>query len=64
MERNQSRITESYDLFCVTLIQELSPELKERVNEVFRIFDKDDSKTIEKEEAVKHWSKNFGKISA
>ncbi len=28
------------------------------------MFDIDDSKTIEKEEAVKHWSKNFGKISA
>lgn len=34
------------------------------VDEVFKIFDKDGSKTIDKEEAVKHWSKNFGKISA
>lgn len=31
---------------------------------MFKIFDKDGSKTIEKDEAVKHWSKNFGKISA
>ena len=36
----------------------------ELIDEVFKIFDKDDSKTIEKDEAVKHWSKNFGKISA
>ena len=34
------------------------------VDQVFAIFDKDDSKTIEKDEAIKHWSKNFGKISA
>ena len=31
---------------------------------MFKMFDKDGSKTIEKDEAVKHWSKNFGKISA
>ena len=34
------------------------------IDEVFRIFDKDNSKTIEKDEAIKHWSKNFGRISA
>ena len=34
------------------------------VDDVFKIFDKDGSNTIEKEEAIKHWSKNFGKISA
>ena len=34
------------------------------MDEVFKIFDKDDSKTIDKDEAVKHWSKNFGRISA
>lgn len=35
------------------------------VDEVFSIFDKDGSKTIDKDEAVKHWSKFFfGKISA
>ena len=36
----------------------------EVVDEVFTIFDKDGSNTIEKDEAIKHWSKNFGKISA
>ena len=34
------------------------------VDEVFKIFDKDGSRTIEKDEAVKHWSRNFGKLSA
>ena len=34
------------------------------IDEVFKVFDKDNSKTIEKDEAIKHWSKNFGKISA
>ena len=40
------------------------PKLLQFVDEVFKIFDIDDSKTIEKDEAIKHWSKNFGKISA
>ena len=44
--------------------EELSPELLKHIDEVFKIFDKDGSKTIEREEAIKHWSKNFGKISA
>ena len=44
--------------------EELSPALKSYVDEVFAIFDKDGSHTIEKDEAIKHWSKNFGKISA
>jgi len=34
------------------------------VDEVFKIFDKDSSMTIEKDEAIRHWSKNFGRISA
>lgn len=34
------------------------------VDEVFKVFDIDDSKTIEKEDAIKHWSRNFAKISA
>ena len=32
--------------------------------ETFKIFDKDDSKNIDKLEAVKHWKSNYGKISA
>ena len=35
------------------------------MDDVFGIFDKDGSKTIDKDEAVKHWSNVFfGKISA
>ncbi len=45
-------------------VQELSPELQQQVDNVFAIFDKDGSKTIEKDEAIKHWTKGFGKISA
>lgn len=42
----------------------MTASTKQLVDEVFKIFDVDNSKTIEKEEAVKHWSKNFGKIQA
>ena len=34
------------------------------VDAVFKIFDKDGSMTIDKEEALKHWTKGFGKLSA
>lgn len=43
---------------------ELSEELHARVMEVFKIFDTDDSKNIDKTEAIEHWKSNFGKISA
>ena len=43
----------------------MSPELVEIVKEVFKIFDKDGNKTIDRSEAQKHWSQvRFGKISA
>ncbi len=35
-----------------------------KVQEAFDSFDVDRSKSIDKEEAIKHWSKGFGKISA
>ena len=48
--------------FC---LQELTPELKQIVAEVFQIFDKDGSKTIDRAEAQKHWAQvRFGKVSA
>ena len=30
----------------------------------FKIFDVDDSKKIDREEALKHWKSSFGKLSA
>lgn len=46
-------------------LQELSPELKQIVDDVFKIFDKDGNKTIDRAEAQKHWKEvNFGKLSA
>ena len=39
--------------------------MKQAVQEVFSIFDKDGNKTIDRSEAQKHWSTvRFGKISA
>ena len=46
------------------LEQELSEELLLKVRETFKIFDIDGSKSIDKEEAVKHWKTKFGKLSA
>ena len=46
------------------LFKELSPECKQSVLDTFKIFDKDDSKDIDKEEALNHWKNNFGKMSA
>merc|ERR1711874_166701 len=43
---------------------DLTPECKKRVEEVFHIFDVDNSQEIAKEEALKHWQSAFGKISA
>jgi len=32
--------------------------------DTFKIFDEDGSKEIDREEALKHWKTNFGKLSA
>ena len=48
----------------IFVIQDLSPEVDAQVEATFQIFDVDDSKQIDKEEAIKHWKSNFGKISA
>ena len=34
------------------------------VLETFKVFDVDNSKNIDKNEALKHWKSNFGKVSA
>ena len=36
----------------------------EEVLKTFKVFDVDDSKNIDKNEALKHWKSNFGKLSA
>ena len=42
----------------------MSQECKDKVKEIFDLFDVDGSKRIDKEEAVKHWKNGFSKISA
>ena len=42
----------------------LSPATLTKVQEAFDSFDTDQSKAIDKEEALKHWGKGFGKLSA
>ena len=50
--------------FLQPSLQELSPNVKESVLQTFNIFDKDNSKEIDPEEALNHWKNNFGKMSA
>ena len=42
----------------------MSEKCRNKVLEVFRLLDVDDSKSIDKKEAEKHWKGAFGKISA
>ena len=55
-------------IFCSLLtsiiFQELSSELQNEVLETFKVFDVDGSHNIDKNEALKHWKSNFGKVSA
>ena len=46
------------------VFQDLSPELLQKVKDTFKVFDVDGSKSIDKEEAIKHWKSKFGKLSA
>ena len=48
----------------IHLIQELSKGVEEKAIAVFRIFDTDASKEIDKNEALNHWKSKFGKLSA
>ena len=43
---------------------ELSTELQADVRATFAVFDKDDSKEIDRKEAVEHWKSKFAKLSA
>ena len=36
----------------------------DEVEKTFKIFDKDGSEEIDREEALKHWKSSFGKLSA
>ena len=38
--------------------------VKEKVDKLFRLIDIDDSKTIDREETLKFWSKGFAKINS
>ena len=43
---------------------QLPKELKQKVLNLFNLFDEDNSKTIDREETLKFWSKNFPKINS
>ena len=42
----------------------MSDQTVKNIEETFRCFDLNDDHEINKEEAVKHWQGNFGKLSA
>ena len=48
----------------MTLLQQLPPKLFEKVDQLFKLIDIDDSKTIDREETLKFWSSNFAKINS
>ena len=42
----------------------MPPKLEEKVTKLFKLIDVDDSKTIDREETLKFWSKGFAKINS
>ena len=42
----------------------MPPKLEEKVRRLFSMIDVDDSKTIDREETLKFWSKGFAKINS
>ena len=51
-------------LYNIIYLQQLSPKLFEKVDQLFKLIDADDSKTIDREETLKFWSSNFAKINS
>ena len=46
------------------LLFQMPPKLEEKVRKLFSLIDVDDSKTIDREETLKFWSKGFAKINS
>ena len=46
------------------LFFQMPPKLEEKVRKLFSLIDVDDSKTIDREETLKFWSKGFAKINS
>ena len=42
----------------------MPPTIEEKVLKLFREIDKDGSKSIDREETLKYWSKNFPKLNS
>ena len=50
--------------FFNTIFIQMPPKLEEKVRKLFSMIDVDDSKTIDREETLKFWSKGFAKINS
>ena len=57
-----SILISSNDMVTLLQVAELSPECLEEVKTTFSKFDEDDSKVIDKQEAIKHFNKGFAKL--
>lgn len=60
-------MSDDFNIFAYTLIifvKELTQECQDEVDRTFKIFDKDGSNEIDRDEALKHWKSSFGKLSA
>ena len=42
----------------------MPPKLEQKVKELFKMIDIDDSKIIDREETLKFWYKGFGKLNS
>ena len=42
----------------------MPPKLEEKVKELFKMIDVDNSQIIDREETLKFWSKGFGKLNS
>ena len=48
----------------IKIFFQMPPKLEEKVRKLFSLIDVDDSKTIDREETLKFWSKGFAKINS
>lgn len=63
-EQHKSRRASLDNLESPDLHSALSEDVRNKICEVFNVFDTDNSGTIDKKEALKHWKGAFGKLSA
>ena len=63
--KNESaKMVKNIYIIIKNIILQLPPKLETKVRKLFSMIDVDDSKTIDREETLKFWSKGFAKINS